>query len=413
MTFLPLPNQATEIPQDDRNTGLWFERFFDQYGVSKEGKFSVLKTDKENPNRGIGVWLKKFKNAGNTTALQYAAYRQIELVKQLNGKHRFFNSQWHFVTGTGYPHPAENALLWHPVQGVPYLSGAAVKGLVRAWVEQWAGLEDQEKRQRLLIWFGSDDKDPKQQQHDTRAGDLIFFDALPVKAVSLVTDIMTPHYGDWYQKGDTIKDVAKDHEKIPADWHKPVPIPFLVVDKASSYLFSVAPRNAQAAERINLDEVMDSLVQALEWLGAGAKTATGYGQMVFNAKTHDTLDAELQQPYLQRAAELQKAQEEQDYASKMEGLSELEKEYFAQTRKENWANDRNALLDKKQLELWLDKLKNEPDKESTQNIVANLKELLNHHVAGLLVDPDKVKGKKKEPVYSSRLREIAHALNKL
>jgi CRISPR-associated protein Cmr6 len=31
----------------------------------------------------------------------------------------------------------ENGFLWHPTLGVPYLPGAAVKGLVRAYVEHW------------------------------------------------------------------------------------------------------------------------------------------------------------------------------------------------------------------------------------------------------------------------------------
>jgi len=173
--------------------------------------------------------------------------------------------------------------------GRTYLSGAAVKGLVRAWVEEWEfaapddATEDEKsaqlakKRERLLAWFGSDHKDAQKQKHPVQTGDLIFFDALPVRSVKLVTDIMTPHQGKWYSEGGKIDNVPKQPEKIPADWHDPVPIPFLVVDKETGYLFSVAPRNALAEERVNIIEVIECLTQALEWLGAGAKTATGYG----------------------------------------------------------------------------------------------------------------------------------------
>jgi CRISPR-associated protein Cmr6 len=418
MTFLPLPEEATDTPNHhDRNTGLYFERFFNQYNADAS---KILETDNKSPNQGKGFWLKKFKSAGNTSALQDAASRQIELVKLLNGKHRFFNSQWHFVTGTGYPHPAENALLWHPVQGVPYLSGAAVKGLLRAWVEQWAGLEDPQKQERLLNWFGSDHKDPKKQQQATRAGDLIFFDALPVKAVRLITDIMTPHYGDWYSEGDKIADVSKDHKRIPADWQVPVPIPFLVVDKASSYLFSIAPRNAQAAARVDMAEVIDCLTQALEWLGAGAKTATGYGQMVFNHQTHDDLDKELQKIYLKKAEEslrdqkelekkLLKTQAEQAFAQQIKEYSLLEQAYFTQIKNENWANDKNAFWHSNRLEQWLDKLESEP----SQRIIENLRQLLNNHIKGLLANPEKLNPKTNEPSYKRRQQLIAHRLNKL
>lgn len=257
----------------DSNMGLWFERFFDRYDYDKkDGKFKVPDGEKTD-------WLQKIKNAGNTEALRTAAKQQLALVNALEGKYKFFNTQWHFVTGTGYPHPVENGLLWHKTYGVPYLSGAAVKGLVRAWVEEWQEFESEEKRKECLFsWFGSDDKDPKEQQKTSQAGDIIFFDAFPVQAVKLATDIMTPHYGKWYSEGNTITDVANQPEKIPADWHDPVPIPFLVVDKQTSFLFSIAPRHNKV--EVNLDEVMGCLMQALDWLGAGAKTATGYGQMI-------------------------------------------------------------------------------------------------------------------------------------
>lgn len=276
-----LPETETPRKSLDSNVGLWFERFFDQFNADATDIFE----DKVNkpPKHGSNFWLQKIKSAGNEKTLQAAACRQMDLVEQLNGKYKFFNTQWHFVTGTGYPHPVENGLLWHRTYGVPYLSGAAVKGLVRAWVEEWAEFDSEEERaKRLLSWFGSENKQSKTNQ----AGDIIFFDALPVKEVHLVTDIMTPHCGKWYSEGGKITDVATEPERVPADWHDPIPIPFLVVDKATSYFFSVAPRNAQAAERVGMNCVICCLTNALEWLGAGAKTATGYGGFISPAGVH-------------------------------------------------------------------------------------------------------------------------------
>jgi CRISPR-associated protein Cmr6 len=66
---------------------------------------------------------------------------------------------------------------------------------LRAWVEQWSGLEGDELKEKLFRWFGSDDKEPKDQQKDSQAGGLIFSDAIPIEQVTLTCDIMTPHMG--------------------------------------------------------------------------------------------------------------------------------------------------------------------------------------------------------------------------
>ena len=414
MTMLPLYKDAATIHErKDSNAGLFFERFFNQFNADAS---DILESKELNGKliQGNNFWLQTFKKAGNTDALQAAACQQMDLVKQLNGKHKFFNTQWHFVTGTGYPHPVENGLLWHRVHGVPYLSGAAVKGLVRAWIEEWefADIEDQteretKKRIRLLSWFGSDDKYAKKQQHPSQAGDIIFFDALPVKEVHLVTDIMTPHYGKWYSEGGKIENVANEPKKVPADWHAPVPIPFLVVDKATSYLFSIAPRNAQVT--VDINEVMDCLILALEWLGAGAKTATGYGQMPFDQKIHDNLEKELQQIKITKAEELHTLQEELDFAKKLKNLSPLAQDYFTQIRAENWQGDINAFWQTGRVEQWLDKLEDEPDLQ----IIQSIKDLMNLHFTGLLADPEKVAGRRNKPVYKERQQQVAYRVNKL
>jgi CRISPR-associated protein Cmr6 len=177
----------------------------------------------------------------------------------------------------GNPHPIENGLSWHPTLGVPYLSGAAVKGMVRNWLEIWEQeTTDESQKAKLLNWFGSTSKKPLDRGYEVLTGNLIFFDAFPIESVLMNVDIMTPHMGKWYEKGNEIKNIAKDADKIPADWHDPTPISYLVIKKAR-FLFSIAPRKTTCD--INLPEVMEVLEKALDYVGAGAKTATGYGQM--------------------------------------------------------------------------------------------------------------------------------------
>lgn len=246
--------------------GLWFERFFNEY----DNDWSVGDNAKKNWVNGVSGL------CGDKTTLTSHSLAQKQLCDDLQGISKIFKNNWHFVTGMGNNHPVENGMLWHPTLGTPYLSGASVKGLLRSWMEEWSDLEDSELKEKLFRWFGSDDKDPKQQQKESQAGGLVFFDAIPVEQVKLTCDIMTPHMGEWYSEGGKItKDTYST--TLPADWHNPIPIPFLVV-KQASLQFSIAPRPHTDISQDEIKQTMDELTKALEYLGAGAKTAVGYGR---------------------------------------------------------------------------------------------------------------------------------------
>ena len=271
---LPLPEGIQPTFSEHAHAGLWFNRFFNRYGTDKESippdPWGIGKTDKHD-------WLKDFPRhtRGEKTALEQHAGRTLNLVKARGGECAVFELNWHFVTGMGYPHPVENGLAWHPTLGVPYLTGAAVKGLVRSWMEVWEGTHADDLRR----WFGSDTKDPeKLADNPPIAGELVFFDALPIAPVTLTVDIMTPHMGKWYEKGGDIQSVAASPDTVPADWHDPIPVQYLTVKKAQ-FLFGVAPRQQGKLPEDEIKTVLDKLADALGFMGAGAKTAVGYGQM--------------------------------------------------------------------------------------------------------------------------------------
>lgn len=280
----PLYANCEKPAKCEGNLGLWFERFFDQYDPRN---WEVLKPTTNNNQMGNAYWLlRNFANkkAGDDKQLTAHTQAQMRLVASLQGQSHAFNASWHFVTGMGNPHPVENGFAWHPTLGVPYLTGAAVKGLVRSYIENNLDTDNPEnpdKLKLLLDWFGSIDKSPDVNKGKIQAGELIFFDALPIKPVTLGVDIMTPHMGKWYEKGGTDAAVATA-EAIPADWHDPVPVSFLVA-KEVTLLFSFALRQYPNADRkrpaIDLADVTDVLNRALEQSGAGGKTATGYGGM--------------------------------------------------------------------------------------------------------------------------------------
>ena len=255
------------------HTGLWYTRFYDAFNpqgwsVKDDGKRSWIdKTIRIGPS-------------GNAEQLQHLVQRQHKLCKVLGGVCAQFETDGPFVTGMGLSHPVENGFTFHPTLGVPYLPASGIKGLLRGWVEGW--MDDEKTNGVVQRWFGAaKDNDSKVEEG---AGNLIFFDALPSQPVRLACDIMTPHMGQWYEKGGELEpgDYAA---AAPADWHSPVPVPFLVVKSATKFQFMIAPRkvgdaalDAQAQADVVL--AMQELKKALEWMGAGAKTATGYGRMI-------------------------------------------------------------------------------------------------------------------------------------
>ena len=266
----------------DWHKGLWFERFFNGY----DPQWTIDETQKKRfINEVVG-------SCGQPEALKAHSLQQAKLCQMLEGEAQIFKTTWHFATGMGNNHPTENGFSWHPTLGTPYLSGASVKGLVRAWVEQWSGFEEAECKKIAYDWFGSEDKDPQKQQQEAQTGHLVFFDALPVDKVQLHCDIMTPHGGQWYSKG---ADISTDTyaDRLPADWHNPNIIPFLAT-KQASFQFMIAPttrafKHNPEKSKAQVKAALQALKLALEFLGAGAKTATGYGYFEKDNKANKTL----------------------------------------------------------------------------------------------------------------------------
>jgi CRISPR-associated protein Cmr6 len=245
------------------NCGLWYDKFCDCWkpdwtGFADDGgkrdwiaKIANIKTGESS------------KKAGDGALLEEAVTRFKALVSALQGYSFERTTAWRFVTGLGRSHPIGNGFAWRHDLGVPYLPGSSLKGLARAYARDWVP-EKQLSRERLFGIFGPE------TEADLAVGSAVFLDALPVAPVVLEADVMTPHYAPWYQNQD---------DAVPADWHSPIPIPFLAVAQGQTFLFAVTPRNPSSAEdRADCATAADLLAQALERLGAGAKTAVGYGQ---------------------------------------------------------------------------------------------------------------------------------------
>lgn len=187
---------------------------------------------------------------------------------------------------------------------MPYLAGSAVKGLVRAVLETALDDTEAEKKRLLKLWFGSESKDTDAKNNIAeQAGALIFLDALPVAPCDLKAEVLTPHMGKWYEKGE--QDPLKP-EVMPGDWHSPIPVLWLAASDLKLQ-FTILPR-AGMEQSVCLDEVWAALEYGLSTLGAGAKTALGFGHFIPDEKTQQQLDSSVKEKQAALQQQVRRAQ---------------------------------------------------------------------------------------------------------
>ncbi|CAB1127870.1 putative CRISPR-associated RAMP protein, Cmr6 family [Candidatus Hydrogenisulfobacillus filiaventi] len=300
----PLPAPARQWLQDHAfeparmHAGLRFT-LFDRY---QPGRWTLEEGKKEKKGRNPKQeWLQQFdsKRVGEAAELERRRRWLVELVERQGGRWGVFRNTWRFATGLGLPHPVENGFHWHPTLGVPYLPGAAVKGMARAWLTAgWDGAP-QPDREQLARWFGR--PFPGEEEPDrvpAERGRWVFFDALPVEPVMLRVDIMTPHQQEWYTRAQPAQPL--DSRWVPGDWQDTQPLPFLVSEHAA-LLVAVAPRQPGAGGD-EVEQVWAVLTRALEMPGAGAKTAVGYGRFEPDRDQETRLRRDWQEQEQARAA---------------------------------------------------------------------------------------------------------------
>ncbi|MDR1282292.1 MAG: type III-B CRISPR module RAMP protein Cmr6 [Opitutaceae bacterium] len=286
----PLPEKLrttqTTCP-DFANTGLWYDKFCNTWSKSWTLKSESRSKDDSSENNPKLDWIrtvtdKNGKRCGDAALLTEHTFRRLALVEAHGGKSGIFSNVYRFVSGLGREHPVENGFAWHHTLGTPYLPGSSVKGAVRSFLATWMDTPEPEttmvtseisKEEITHILGPRAWKDEQGNWHDTEhtAGTVIFLDAIPVERPLLKADVMTPHYDPYYQ------DV--NGKTAPGDWHSPIPIPFLTVAPGAKFLFAVLPRRANNTnDQEDCKKIINWLGDALQTVGAGAKTAIGYGR---------------------------------------------------------------------------------------------------------------------------------------
>lgn len=379
----PLYSEAAKAELNNNgNTGLWYDKFFDNFqndGSIKDG--------------GKQDWIKTVTNGkcGNDDLLEQTQDRTIRLLQNAGGQPLFYELESDFVTGLGLQHPVENGFAWHHILGTPYLPGSSVKGLVRAWAEQW----EQADKPTLKRIFGSESKKDK----NFHVGSVIFLDALPTEPVSLKADIMTPHYSPYYQD--------ETGETPPADWHSPNPIPFLVVEAGASFVFGILPRGEE--DEADCKVARGWLKVALEWTGAGAKTAVGYGRFAEDTQAQQELEKRRKEELAWQQEREEEERRQQEMEEQTQGKSTLYAEIFRASIEGNWRNNKDAFSEPGVIESWLDRLEGDPQRDA----LGYLQEFIDLRFPKLLQDPEAKKGKKQRFAYSDRQRSIANRVLKL
>lgn len=195
---------------------------------------------------------------------------------------------------TGHEGEAKLGLAFDHTTGLPYLPGSSVKGVLRSVFPVRGSSANGERRQYVLdlvtksgmlalepdevdtlelLIFGSNNKDA--DNHDR--GDVVFFDAFPVKANDklLGLDFITPH--------------------TSGQFSDPVPIQFMRIQPGVTYMFSFMVRGSKLKDFVgkhlpkqpsdgNVESQVNALlkklfVDILTTIGIGAKTNVGYGQL--------------------------------------------------------------------------------------------------------------------------------------
>jgi CRISPR-associated protein Cmr6 len=184
------------------------------------------------------------------------------------------------IVGLGSVSVYKTSITLHHIYGIPYIPSSAIKGVLRSYtilecfseeLENYS--EDKYQKFEEEVLFAKDEDGNYKHQwfidifgSQEQKGEIIFFDSFS-KDVKIQKDIMTPHYGDYYDKK---KKVA------PTDTQSPNPIPFLTVIGKFRF-FIASKKNDIEKYKIRDKSIKEWLQEALTNHGIGAKTAVGYG----------------------------------------------------------------------------------------------------------------------------------------
>ena len=219
-----------------------------------------------------------------------------------------------FVSGLGSGHPTETGMILDRNTGTPYIPASSIKGVLRLahsvnllnsseldskWIQRGivnkkglfkehpdgnqVNLDDREPS--LRRYFGDTDTGAK----DGVRGQLVFLDAYPEQVPTLKSDIMNPHYHNYYAG-----------EKGPEDSDDPIPVKFLSISEGTVFVFRILVSPLKPLAIRSDDDILfrpfddqdretltKMVKRAFITLGLGGKTAIGYGRFEILENTNE------------------------------------------------------------------------------------------------------------------------------
>ncbi len=161
------------------------------------------------------------------------------------------------LIGRGTPEVFEQGISLHPLFGLPFLPGSAVKGVTAHWAA--ANDENAELREQI---FG-----PQTEDEEKAQGKVVFLDAVPLKRQCLEKDVLAPHYPKYYS----------GEADFPSDQESPNVFFFPAVKREVVFQFAVQLAAAAKGEEQLLITAQEWIQSALQEFGIGSKTGSNYG----------------------------------------------------------------------------------------------------------------------------------------
>ncbi len=279
---LPLPRpQAELLLRSAPNLSLRFDHGYEGYERDRDGHWQHRAANK---NRGIvegrTAFLRAFVQQFNDPQSygDFLARREAALAGACRTR---ATSSSPLLVGLGRWNPTGIGFTLDRFTGCPYIPGSSVKGVLRAAARLVAAGEIETKEVPFWIEhapriFGRGPAPAEGREHsdalenEDEAGNVCFYDAYPSSWPKIELDVLTPHQGDYYQSGDAVT-------HPPADWNDPKPVHFLRVAANQEITFWFSGRKSTVLPEIDAQHLTALLRLALDWVGLGAKTSSGYG----------------------------------------------------------------------------------------------------------------------------------------
>lgn len=293
-TYLAPKDTAAVLGQHartSRNFGLTLQRYVPHEAIED--------TDRLNDRgRSIGkernFWLKDVcEGFAPDAALITGTHQRWRAMTQNAARFMMVNRS-RMIIGLGGKGALEFGITLHPVTGLPYIPGSALKGLCRNYAlyyiasELGVTLDPAQVANPSEVAQQLDEELTEVKDHDLKphpeyaalyrklfgtqkeAGQCVFYDAviqnLPAGTPLFTLEVMTPHFRKYYESNGAT---------APHDADAPNPISYITVSAGATFAFAVGRRPGHS--EAPLVDARNLLRTALYELGIGAKTAAGYG----------------------------------------------------------------------------------------------------------------------------------------